>query len=84
MLLAWDTAADADHQTYSDVGKAILHVRCYVGSGSCSIFTVRQDGDNDVVFSNFPQRVVVRIIWRHKERTSLPLKYGKISLLTPG
>ena len=65
MLSTWRTAADADHQTDSDVGKAVQHVSCDACCRGCAILPVGQDSDDDVVFPNFAQCVIVVVIGRH-------------------
>src|ERR1700722_14363396 len=58
-------AADADHQTDSDIRKAMQHVFCDACCRRNAVLTVGQDGDNDIVFPNFAQCVIVVVIGGH-------------------
>lgn len=62
VLGTWSAAANADHEANTDVGEAVQHVSWDTCCKSCAILPVRQNGDNNIVFSHPPQRVVIVIV----------------------
>src|ERR1700730_14232027 len=65
MLWAWRTAANAYHQTDSGIRKAVQHVFYDACCRGYAVLPVGQEGDDDIVFPNFAQCVIVVVIRRH-------------------
>ena len=55
MLWTWRTAAGADHQTDSDLRKAVQCAFCDACYRGYAVLPVGQDGDDDIMFPNFAQ-----------------------------
>ena len=52
ILSTWRTAPDADHQTDSNVRKAVQHVLCNACCRRYPVLPIGQDGDDNIIFPN--------------------------------
>src|SRR6202044_3893329 len=64
MLLIWCTTANSDHQTESDVGKAVQHVSCDACCSGYAVLPVRQDSDDNIMFASFAQCINIVVVVR--------------------
>lgn len=62
----WRTAANSSHEVHSNVWKTVQHVPSNTCCVSVAIFSLGQDGNDDVMFANVAQRVIIiAMIDRH-------------------
>lgn len=70
MVCTLCTATYANHKSDSHVRKAVQHVSLDTCRRGCAVFPVRQNGDDEVVFSHSAQRVAIQ---RHVLRWIVPV-----------
>lgn len=57
-----------NHEAYPHVGEAVQHVRCNMRGGGCTVLTIGQDSNDDLVVAHFAKCIVVAVVRRPKSR----------------